>query len=344
MSFQEYLKESATQVELQLQTYTQKRALETTNKYPITNELINAFVDSCEWGKRLRAVLVKLWYEIANWNPQKNIYIPAIWVEIFQTAILAHDDIIDKSDLRRGKPTLYKSLWWDHYGISQTICLGDIWLLLASKTMIEWDDFDDNIKIRATHHFIDMIINTWIGEMIDVKLPTLANPWYEEIISVCKLKTAEYTINTPIKLGALFAWRNDKQLEVFDDFAVNLGIAFQIKDDILWIFWDSKTIGKSIDSDIVEWKKTLLRLWAHDHMTQSQKDIRNNIYGNLNVTENDINQIREILQLCGAYEYATLEMQKYANLAKQSISKITQDPKYISLLEDFVDLMINRSK
>ena len=344
MSFQEYLKESATQVESQLQIYTQKRALETTNKYPITNELINAFVDSCEWGKRLRAVLVKLWYEIADWNPEKNIYIPAIWVEIFQTAILAHDDIIDKSDLRRGKPTLYKSLWWDHYGLSQTICLGDIWLLLATRTMIEWDDFSNDIKVRASSHFIDMIINTWIGEMIDVKLPTLANPWYEEIISVCKLKTAEYTINTPIKLGALFAWRTDDQLQIFDDFAINLWIAFQIKDDILWIYWDSKSTWKANYDDIVEWKKTLLRLWANEHMTDDQKTKRNDIYGNSKVSEIDIIYIRDIIWLSGAHEYAISEMQKYAELAKQSISKITQDPIYIWLLEDFVDLMINRNK
>ena len=344
MSFPEYLNETAIQVEYQLQEYTKKRWSDLINKYPITNDLISAFVNSCEWWKRLRAVLVKLWYDIANWNPSKNIYIPAIGVEIFQTAILAHDDIIDKSDLRRGKPTLYKSLWWDHYGISQTICLGDIWLLLAARTMIEWEDFSDEIKVRASSHFIEMIINTWIGEMIDVKLPTLTNPWYEEIISVCKLKTAEYTINTPIKLGALFAWRNDDQLKVFDNFAINLWIAFQIKDDILWIYGDSKSTWKANYDDIVEWKKTLLRLWAHDHMTNDQKNKRNNIYGNSKVTESDIIYIRDIIWLSGAHEYAISEMQKYANLAKNSITQITQNPIYIWLLEDFVNLMINRNK
>ncbi len=344
MLFWQYLQETATQIEYELQKYTKKRWTDITNKYPITDELINAFVDSCEWGKRVRAVLVKLWYDIANWDNSKNIYIPAIGVEIFQSAILAHDDIIDKSDLRRGKPTLYKTLWWSHYWVSQAICLWDIWLLLASKTMIEWNDFSDEIKVRATSHFIDMIINTGIWEMIDVKLPILKDPGYEEIISVCKLKTAEYTINTPIKLGALFAWRSDAQLQIFDEFAVNLWIAYQIKDDILGIYGDSNITWKTNYDDIVEWKKTLLRLRAQKHMTNEQKSIRNNIYGNKNISESDIINIRDILWLCGAYQYTISEMEKFANLAKISIPNITKNPKYIWLLEDFVDMMINRNK
>lgn len=343
MQFAQYLKESAIRIETELQNYTKKRWNDLIAKYPSTNDLIPAFVDSCEWGKRIRAVLVKLWYQIAGGQNISDIYIPAIWVEIFQTAILAHDDIIDKSDLRRGKPTLYKVLWWDHYGVSQTICLGDIWLLLATRTMIEWN-FSDEIKTRASHHFIDMIINTWIGEMIDVKLPIMSDPTYDDIISVCRLKTAEYTINTPLKLWALFAWRNDEQLSSFDEFALNLWIAFQIKDDILGIFWDSYTIGKSIDSDIVEWKRTLLRYWAQNHMNDEQKQVWESIYGHINISDADINTIRSILQDCGAYEYASNEMSKYVHNAKASISNITQDPQYINLLNELADLMMNRSK
>src|SRR5687767_14795596 len=124
MDLQEYLKESAVETEKIIVEVFQewRREVEglSENLIPLVDELVNA----SEGGKRLRAMLVRLGYELVAGDAGIDIYKPAAAVEVFQTGILAQDDIIDQSPLRRGKPSLYQKMGGEHYGISQTIILG----------------------------------------------------------------------------------------------------------------------------------------------------------------------------------------------------------------------------
>lgn len=172
--------------------------------------LLEAFATSCMGGKRIRGVLVRLGYELAGKKSEEILKIGAAY-EIFHTAILAHDDIMDQSKTRRGKPSLYKKV-----GVSEAITLGDLGFFVAMKILAQSNSLSLFAKIAS---------DTAVGQLLDLKK---ANS-----ITTAKLKTAEYTIAGPMQLGAMLGGSDDKMIKLLGKFGENLGIAFQIKDDIL---------------------------------------------------------------------------------------------------------------
>ncbi len=184
--------------------------------------LVDKFILSCEGGKRIRGVMVLLGYEIARGKgrgergkSEKEIFRAAAAFEIFQTAILAHDDIIDQSPTRRGRPSLYKSA-----GKDKALVLADIGFFLAN-TLI------DNPK--AQKFFNRAMINTGLGQLLDLE-PQKKKP---QIIQTYELKTAWYTFIGPLTLGAILGGADGKMIKRLELFGKNLGIAYQIRDDIL---------------------------------------------------------------------------------------------------------------
>src|SRR5258708_9931267 len=133
MHFLPYLKDSAEKIDKSLKIYLEQEVRESKKVSEDIEPLVRLFAQSCEGGKRLRGSLVIIGYELVGSSYTAEILKPALAFEIFQTAILAHDDVIDKSDQRRGKQTIFKALGGDHYGLSQAICLGDIGFFLASQ-------------------------------------------------------------------------------------------------------------------------------------------------------------------------------------------------------------------
>lgn len=193
--------------------------------------LVDKFIKACQGGKRIRGTLVKLGYELgkSEVGRQKSVDIFKIAAayELFHTAILAHDDIIDESPLRRGEPSLYQALGGDHYGISQAICLGDAGFFLATKVIAE-SNFPEKEKNEALKLFSQTMVETAIGQMLDLSKGDPA--------TIMRLKTAKYTVAGPLILGAILGGELDptsSRLRGVNKFGTYLGIAFQIKDDIL---------------------------------------------------------------------------------------------------------------
>ena len=323
---------------------------------PLIRELINAN----EGGKRLRGVLVLLGYKIFSGDhlrgghmlksgshpggEDREILKVAAAIEIFQTAILAHDDIIDQSLLRRNKPTLYQKLGGDHYGISQTICLGDIGFFIAAKILSD-SNFAETEKNIAINLFNEMVITTGIGEMLDVQLPHLGLQRDEaDVLEIHKLKTAYYTIVYPLSIGAILAGASSKDLEWINSFGENLGIAFQIQDDILGVFGDEEKLGKSVTSDIEEGKNTLLITQALKNASKDQKEILKRLYGRGNLNDEEFEQVKQIFISTGALDYSRIKEIEYVTSAKKVIPKITNDKSMQNLLFEMADFLINRDK
>ena len=192
--------------------------------------LVDKFIDSCRGGKRIRGMLVVLGYEIGKESsvisPQieSSIIKIAAAYEIFHSAFLAHDDVIDQSEVRRGKPSLYKALGADHKGISRTICLGDGGFFLATRIIAE-SRFPDSKKNEVLKYLSGILLNTAIGQMLDVEKG--------DSLVVAKYKTAQYSVSGPLVLGATLAGAGEQWLKHLAKFGEKIGIAFQIKDDIL---------------------------------------------------------------------------------------------------------------
>ena len=227
MDFEKYLEKTAEELDKVVSKILEEQLKKANKTDKKLIPLLKAFTKSCQGGKRIRGALVKLGYHIANGKSGGIIKIGAAY-EICHSAILAHDDIIDQSLLRRGKPSLYKELGGNHYGISQAISLSDYGFFLSYKIICE-TDFPNDSKIKALNLFSNVMMNTTWGEMLDLEE---TDPFI-----VMKLKTACYTISGPLQLGAFLGGADEKVIRILGNFGENLGIAYQIKDDIL----DSET-------------------------------------------------------------------------------------------------------
>jgi geranylgeranyl diphosphate synthase type I len=358
MDFKTYLSTVPADIDRRLDYYLEQWVDTHMHYSPLLQPLYVHFKDACADGKRLRATLVKLGFDMTGGVSNDAVYDVALAYEIFQTAILAHDDIIDKSPLRRGKPTLHKALEshgreflspqknMAHYGLSQTICLGDMGLYMAIQLIAD-SDFEPTIKNKAISYFTQTVIDTIAGELLDVELPYVLDPHNitaDDLMSVCRYKTARYTITGPLMLGSLLANASDYTRDAIKNFGDHLGIAFQLKDDLLGIFGDEKTIGKSVTSDCEEGKITLLYRYAMEHATAEQKDLLNAHYGTGALSAETHAHIIAVFTDTNAKKHVEDLMQDYADKALSFIPDITSDDRYRQLLTDFTHYMIKRDR
>ena len=308
-------------------------------------------------GKLVRGCLVNLGYYLLKDNREYSNDL-ALAYEVFQTAILVHDDIIDRDTLRRGKDTIHYANYKSYSKYSKdldevtnlsnsiALCMGDYGLYSANKIISSAYAKDKNLA-RVLNCFNDTVLNTIRGELLDVILPFYSkntkldnNTLTESIMNIYRLKTAHYTIIGPLSVGLILAGASDKKINELAKFALKVGIAFQIQDDILGIYSDQ--IGKVIGSDIKEFKQTIL--YAYIENTE-YKDELLKYYGKNKLDARTIEKVRELFEISGALNYSTDMMNKYYDEAKEildNISWITKDKKEI--LEGFVDYLKERNK
>lgn len=231
MEFRDYLKVNAQKIETELDKILVEFLKETKKIDIKLFPFAKRFKNACMGGKRIRGVLCKLGYEIAG-GLAEEIYKVGAALEILHTGILIHDDIIDQSPTRRNQPSVYQALGGDHYGISQAITLGDIGLYLAFK-IIAKTDFPSESKIKILEYLSQTIIKTGFGQLLDVEFSLEKNAKEKDLRLLYTLKTANYTIAGPFILGAILGGGDEQLIRALGEFGENLGIAFQIQDDIL---------------------------------------------------------------------------------------------------------------
>jgi len=280
--------------------------------------IINDFIDLNQDGKYIRGTLIALGYFLATANQNKEYLNLAYAYETFQTAVLVHDDIIDNAKVRRGKETIPRRVCNRYLNEQKTkeyhndvlvmanslgICAGDLGFYEANNMIVKNYASNKNLA-KILELYNNIIIKTIKGEMLDVILPFKGKYNYTEvlekdILDIYHLKTSWYTIIGPFFLGYILG--NKDIDENIENVLNKIGIAFQLKDDILGIFASSKKLGKSNTSDIEEFKQTIL--YSHICST-SYKDEFLKIYGKKNITDNELEKIRELLKLSGSYDYA----------------------------------------
>lgn len=341
MSFVSYLHRTASDIDRELTIFLHKWLSDVETIAPRLLPLARAFSTACQGGKRVRGTLVKLGYELAHGTASSKILKPALAVEINQTAILAHDDIIDQSLTRRGKPTLYQALGGKHYGMSQAICFGDIGFFLAIQLLTE-SDFPSEYKNKALLIFTKTMLQTALGESLDILLPHDNYYLEDDVITIERLKTAQYTVVGPLQIGAVLAGADDTVLRAIRSYGEALGIAYQIQDDYLGIFADEKALGKTVGSDIKEGKVTLLITKAREVATKEQKAFLNEYYGNPNIRENDIEMIKMIFEETGAVRYAKEKAALFAGKAKEAIFAMQTTPAIQRLLLEMADFFVKQ--
>ena len=305
-------------------------------------ELIEQFKDLNSDGKFIRGFLIILGSQIINDLDYKKTIPLSLAFELFQTSVLIHDDIIDNAELRRGKktiPTRYKEKYVNssHLGNSLAICAGDLGFYKANEILIE--NYNDNKWLLR--YFNDIIINTIRGETLDVVLPHIQKYGYfndnkleDHVMDIYRLKTSWYSIVGPLCVGMILGGATENQVSLMEDLAYNLGIAFQIKDDILGIYSD-KVKDEKTASDISEFKQTILYSFVHDNTDYLYE--LNNYYGKEDITDEEIDKVRNIFDNSGALKYAESLMNdlfRTANMKLDTLDFISDD--YKKIIKGFI--------
>lgn len=302
-------------------------------------------------GKRLRPAFMYFGYKAAGGKNEEMVLGSAISVELVHNGALIHDDIMDNSDLRRGKPTVHISLANKvgnaELGRGAAIVMGDTVLALASKALSEFSRNSENAN-HARALFDQMCLEIDYGQFLDLLGNISDRVDVDWVMKVMEYKTARYTIEKPLLIGAALAGADEKTLNTLSSYAIPLGIAFQIQDDILGMFGDEKKVGKPIDSDLKEGKKTLLVLKTISSLRDADRiqdvDRFKSILGNSNLTQEDYHWAQQIIIETGALEYCKSLAKQLIESSQESIKELKiQDPNTTTFLEGIANFILERS-
>lgn len=209
---------------------------------------------SATGGKRVRPALVLLATQAVHGNIEAALPV-ACAIEDFQSAALIHDDIADKSELRRGEPCLYRRL-----GTGLAINVGDAALVHTIGRICHGNAYDETTRLRLIDALISMQEHTLEGQALDLGW-TQENRWDitpDEYLFMATSKTAYYSAAYPLLCGAIVGGGTAEQRSALEAFGLKAGLAFQLQDDLLNLVGNAKTQGKDFRSDITEGKRTLL--------------------------------------------------------------------------------------
>ncbi|MFT4309598.1 MAG: polyprenyl synthetase family protein [Candidatus Woesearchaeota archaeon] len=302
-------------------------------------------------GKRLRPLLLLLGYmgySPEGTSPDKAIKAAAA-VEIFHSFLLVHDDIVDKDDMRRGKPAMHMRLA-PHIppGITKpqdiAIITGDM-MLFHSLALLYETPLESHRVMNAARIMTDAAISTAIGEIYDLldNNKSLTKTEFEHILFVMTYKTSRYTISMPLAMGAALAGSN-KKYEDFEEIANLLGVAFQLQDDLLGVFGDTQKIGKSVTSDIEEGKKTLIMKWLYDDSTEEEREFLLDNLGKGTIDKDSFEKIRELIILHGIKDRIEKYIDEMLVEAREEVKGLGMNDQGTKFLLYLIDILAGREK
>ncbi len=274
-------------------------------------------------GKRFRPILMILSYSSVNpLKISKNILQVSLSVELLHNASLIHDDIMDNAETRRGQNAFHSDLReyakknypennvnYGDYGLGMGLLGGDYVYNLAYKSIL-LDEFSSDITLQASKEFNEGFLDVVKGVIFETDMMGRFEVTEKEYIEMISGKTAAL-FKRAARMGAVLANGSDSQIECLGNYGENSGIAFQLIDDIIGSFGDSKKTGKPIDSDLKEGKKTILIVKAIQDANSSQRKKLKELLGKQDATEQEIEEIRDIIRDTGALSYAKEKAEEY---------------------------------
>ncbi|MEO9966089.1 MAG: polyprenyl synthetase family protein [Reichenbachiella sp.] len=217
-------------------------------------------------GKRMRPILAIMAYMCSK-DDWERIIDPALSIELFHNFTLIHDDIMDEAPLRRGQPTVYKK--WNK---DIAILSGDVLMVMAYDLLMRADYKDFKYLLRL---FNQCAIEVCEGQQLDMNFEERSFVSEDEYIEMIRLKTA-VLLGFSLELGGLLGGMTKEEAIHLREFGVNIGIGFQLKDDLLDVYGDAQKFGKQVGGDIIANKKTLLLIKAIELAEGKQKlDLHN---------------------------------------------------------------------
>ena len=283
-------------------------------------------------GKRIRPVLTLMCADSFG-GEYKSAIKPAIGIETFHNFTLLHDDVMDQSEMRRGRLTVHKK-----YDENAAILSGDTMLTLAGQYISE---VKDDLLRKVLDTFNSMAIKVYEGQQLDIDFEKQSDIEPEDYIEMIKYKTGAL-LGASAKIGALIGGASDEDADKMYDFGMMTGVAFQIQDDYLDTFGDATTFGKNIGGDINNGKKTYLYVSALQHDSQTASALREAY--KIPAGEVRVKAVTRLYDKLGIAESTKKTVNHYSSLALKALNStsLTDDKK--DVFRKLAEKLIGRKK
>lgn len=284
-------------------------------------------------GKRLRPILTLMICDLYGTNYNKA-FDAALAIEVFHNFTLAHDDIMDNALIRRGKETVHEK--WD---VNTGILSGDAMLILAYQC---FESFEPELYKKLMLLFNKTAMEVCEGQQWDIEFENRNNVSISEYLKMITLKTS-VLLASAMKMGAIIAKVNSNELEAIYNFGLNLGIAFQLQDDYLDTFGNSKDFGKQIGGDITENKKTFLFLKTLEVAGDDEKSRLLNLYSSKKKSAQKIEEVTNIFKNNNIEQYTLNQIEFFTEKAFEYVNDLNLPDEKKTTLKNFGISLMNRS-
>ncbi|WEK14145.1 MAG: polyprenyl synthetase family protein [Candidatus Microbacterium phytovorans] len=324
-----------------------------------------AAASTLDGGKRLRArFCLTGWQAVANAESggrnadDDGVIAAAGALEIFHAAALVHDDIIDNSDTRRGRPAAHRALERHHtdagwsgnpatFGRSAAILLGDL-LVAWSDDLLEGGLRDAPHAAAARVEYARMRRDVTLGQYLDiveeVAAATVPDADHaERALRVATYKSARYSVQQPLLIGAALAGADAAQLAALEAFGLPVGLAFQLRDDVLGVFGDAAVTGKPSGDDLREGKRTLLIAYAREALPQGARRAMDELLGDPDLDDEQVAFLQRTITDSGALARVEGLIADYATAADRALRAVHLDNAAVGSLRDLARAAVARA-
>lgn len=342
--FKDFSEKYIVQIERNIEEYYKSKK---DNKREWLDRIYDDIIQYClRPGKRIRPLLLIAGYESSGKTADSEIIKISAVLEIMHSFLLIHDDIIDKAEIRRGDEALhlkYRNQYKDSTRIKTVgedvgMIVGDM-MAFNCIEIISCSNIDVKLKNEFFKIFAETYEYTAWGQLLDI----INSMPYEIIedenipLEISLYKTSYYTIANPLIMGAMLSGVTDNnQLAKIREFALPLGLAFQIRDDILGVFANDSDIGKSAQSDILEEKNTLLIQKTLQNLNPQEKEIFEELFLLENKTADDVEKIKSFIGKSGSEQYCRNKVNELNQEAMEKLENLKFNDNIKLVLQDLI--------
>lgn len=285
-------------------------------------------------GKRIRPVLMLMAYNLYKENVEK-IYQQAAALETYHNFTLLHDDLMDKADMRRNRPTVHKK--WDD---NTAILSGDAMLILSFQMMMESCPAEYISEVTST--FSKAALEVCDGQQWDMDFEKRLDVTIDEYMNMIRLKTS-VLLAAALKIGAILGGASHEDAELLYNFGIKMGLAFQLQDDYLDVYADSAVFGKNIGGDICSNKKTFMLITALEKSSDNDKaELTKWINAENFIAEEKIKAVTEIYNKVGVPEICISQIDKLYSEGLDILEKVSVDDTLKNNLRGFTGKLMKR--
>jgi geranylgeranyl diphosphate synthase type I len=317
---------------------------------PVSDSLTSFLLDS---GKRLRPLFAYAGFTAAGGSIEKSAIRAMAALELLQACALIHDDLMDGSDTRRGKPSIHRHFESIHvqeqldgfapqYGLSAAVLLGDL-ALVWSDQMLNTSALTTEQFARVLPFYNEMRVELMAGQFLDIHEQTQKDTSVDRSMKIARYKSGKYTIERPLHLGAAMTSSSAEVTEALSSYGLPLGEAFQLRDDLLGVFGDPTVTGKPAGDDLREGKRTVLIAMTHERQSPAQLEMCQKYFGKPDIDNEGVAILQEIIEATGAKAEleATIDRLTEQSLSAAQSHVFTDDGK--ALLIELAKIATKRS-